>query len=200
MNATHRRSGLLTSMIAQSLSAARERGDAIEVGELTAASDAAYRNLWAYLSGIDLIGEISLHGRPVDEPVRWLLADGRALRQTYAGDHTWLRLLDVPAALAARGYATPGRLVLDVVDDDLGGYAAGRYLLDADLDGASCAASTASADLALSQRALAASYLGGHTLRQQQIAGLIEELSPGALARADAMFATPTVPWNPTGF
>jgi hypothetical protein len=80
--------------------------------------------------------------------------------QQYSGDDTWVRLLDVPAALCARGYATPGSVVLEVVDDSVGGYAAGRYLFDAGPD----------------------------------------ELSPGALRRFDAMLATPSRPWNATGF
>ncbi|MGH8960243.1 MAG: GNAT family N-acetyltransferase [Jatrophihabitantaceae bacterium] len=172
---------------------------AIEVGELVAANGAAYRDLWAYLSGLDLIGEIELHHRPVDEPVRWLLEDGRALHQTYAGDGLWLRLLDVPAALSARSYAVSGRLVLDVVGDRLG-YADGRYALDADRDGSTCTATADDADLRLSHRALAATYLGGHTLRALAPAGGVEELTAGAIARADAMFGTALAPWNATGF
>jgi predicted acetyltransferase len=172
----------------------------IEVLDLAAASDGAYRNLWAYLSGIDLVGEVILHERAVDEPVRWLLHDGRALQQTYAGDHTWARMLDVPKALAARGYAVPGRIVLEVVDDDGDGFAAGRYVLDSDSDGASCTTTTESADLVLSQRVLAGAYLGDNSLRALSAAGRVDEETPGALARIDAMFATPLRPWNATGF
>ena len=174
----------------------------IEVLDLVAASDLAYRNLWAYLSGVDLVGEVILHERPVDEPVRWLLDDGRALRQTYAGDHTWLRILDVPKALAARGYAVPGRVVLEVVDEDGDKFAAGRYLLDVDsgATSASCAATTESADLVVSQRVLAGAYLGDNSLRALSVAGGVDEVTPGALARFDAMLATPRRPWNATGF
>jgi predicted acetyltransferase len=176
-----------------------DRG-AVLVGDLTAASDEAYRNLWAYLAGLDLVGEVTLDRRPIDEPIRWLLTDGRALRQTHASDDLWLRLLDVPAALSRRGYAASGRLVLDVIDDDTGGYAGGRYLLDASQDGAECSRTTAGADLRISQRALASIYLGGFTLRQLSISGSVEELTSGALARTDAMFATTLPPWNATSF
>lgn len=171
----------------------------ISVPDLVAANSDAYRDLWAYLSSLDLVERIELRHRPIDEPVRWLLADGRALRQTYAGDHTWVRLLDVPAALSARGYAVPGRLVLDVVGDGQG-YANGCYVLDADADGASCISTTLSPDLRVSAQALAATYLGGHTLRALAIGGDVEELSSGAMARADAMFATDLAPWNSTVF
>jgi predicted acetyltransferase len=149
---------------------------------------------------MDVVGEVHLEHRPVDEPIRWLLSDGRALRQTHAADDLWLRLLDVPAALAARGYAASGRLALEVVDDHTGGYAAGRYLLDAGEAGADCRPTTTSADLRISQRALASIYLGGFTVRQVLTGGGIEELTSGALLRADAMFATTLPPWNATNF
>lgn len=173
---------------------------ALDVSHLVATNSAAYRNLWAYLAGIDAVDEIVLHNRPVDEPARWLLPDGRALRQTYAGDFLWLSLLDVPAALRARGYATTGRLVLEVVDDSPGGYASGRFALDASPDGADCAATRESADIVMPARTLAAAYLGGHSMAQLQLAGDVEELSPGALARLDAMLATPLAAWCQTGF
>lgn len=172
---------------------------AIEVTDLVATNDDAYRDLWSYLSGIDAVGEVTLRDRPVDEPARWLLADGRALRQTYAGDHVWLRLLDVPAALAARCYSVPGRLVIEV-DDDPAGYANGRWLLDGGPDGANCAATTAGPDLRLSHRALAATYLGGYRLAEIAIGGGVDEARAGAVATADAMFGTGRAPWNPTGF
>ncbi len=174
---------------------------AIEVHDLCAANDSAYRDIWAYLASLDLVGEITLRRRPADEPIRWLLPNGRALRQTYAGDGLWLRMLDLPLALSARRYATPDRLILEVVDDDIGGFGAGRYVLDGGPDGATCTPSReGTADLRIHQRALAAAYLGGFSLHSQAIAGLVDELTPNALRRADAMFATPFAPWCATGF
>jgi predicted acetyltransferase len=173
---------------------------AISVGNLTAATDEAYRNLFAYLLGIDVISEIALDRRPVDEPVRWLLSDGRALRQTGVLDDVWIRLLDVPAALSARSYATGGRVVLEVVDEDTGGYAAGRFVLEAAGANASCRPTSEAPDLRIAQRTLASIYVGGFTLRQLAIAGGVAELTAGARDRVDAMFAVPLAPWNATGF
>jgi predicted acetyltransferase len=172
----------------------------IVVADLVASTDAAYRNLWAYLGGIDAVEEIKLARRPVDEPIRWLLPDGRALRQIYAGDDVWIRLLDVCASLAGRSYAASGRLVLEVVDDDGAGYAAGRFLLEADGDDSACRPTEQSPDLRLTQRRLASIYLGGFSLRQLAIGGGVEEITPDALRRADAMFATDLAPWNATSF
>jgi predicted acetyltransferase len=129
------------------------------------------------------------------------LDDGRALRLSHQGDGLWLRLLDVPAALSARRYATTGELTLDVVDDDVGGYAAGRFTLRGGPDGAECVvAPSASADLRLGQRALASCYLGGVSLQAQLDAAQVEEITPGARHRADAMFGTAIAPWCATDF
>ncbi|HVU91376.1 MAG TPA: GNAT family N-acetyltransferase [Jatrophihabitans sp.] len=173
---------------------------AVKVDEFAAATDAAYRDLWAYLGGLDLVDEIDLDGRPVDEPIRWVLRDGRALVQRELYDMLWLRLLDVPAALSARAYATPGRLVLEVVDEDYGAFAAGRYLLEADEADAKCTPTTEPAQLRVRQRALASAYLGGFRLRSRVVAGEVEELASGALDRADLMFSTPAAPWCQTSF
>jgi predicted acetyltransferase len=172
---------------------------AIKVDEFVAASESAYRDLWAYLGALDVIEEIALPNRPVDETVRWLLPNGRALQVTGTFDFVWVRLLDVPAALAARSYAMPGEIVLEVVDDGLGGYGAGRFVLKADETTSVCEPTTEPADLRLSQWALAACYLGGNRLRQLALSGG-EELTAGALDRADVMFSVPLAPCNQTGF
>jgi predicted acetyltransferase len=192
--------GLLSWMATRDFDITGDMG-AIEVRDLIAASETAYHNLWAYLTSIDVVSEIALRHRPVDEQIRWQLRDGRALRLTYAGDDLWLRLLDVPTSLAARSYAVAGRVVFDVVDEDIGGYATGRYLLEADDSGnAECVPTTEGANLRISQRTLASIYLGGFSLRQLALTGGTAELTAGAQERVDTMFATPLQPWNATGF
>ena len=171
---------------------------AIEVPVFVAATDEAYFDLWGYLAGIDVVDEIHIDDRPLDEPIRMHLKDARALSYKHTFDYLWARLLDVPAALAARSYAVPGRLVLDVVDNDLGEFGAGRFVLTADEADATCEPTSEHADLRINQRALASAYFGGYRLHQ--LAHLVEELTPGALSRADLMFSTPLPPWNQTGF
>jgi predicted acetyltransferase len=172
----------------------------VEVWDLVTASDAAYRDLWAYLSGIDGIDEVSLSNRRVDEPVRWLLDDARALVMTRHVDFLWLRLLDVPAALAARRYAVPGEVVLEVIDEDVNRFAAGRFRLTADGDEVACEPTDRPADLEITQPALASIYLGGFRLRELLLAGRATERTPGALGLVDLMFSTPLAPWTATWF
>jgi predicted acetyltransferase len=173
---------------------------AVEVWDLASASDMAYRNLWSYLSGIDGIDEVRLSNRPVDEPVRWLLGDARALVMTQRVDFLWLRLLNVPAALAARRYAVPGEVVLEVLDRAPDRFAAGRYRLRADGDEVECQSTDQDADVEISQQALASIYLGGFRLRELLLSGVARELTPGALAKLDLMFSSPLAPWNATWF
>ena len=63
---------------------------------------------------IDLVEEVTASVRPLDEPLRWRLADPRRLRTTSITDCLWARLVDIPAALAARGYGIETELVLEV--------------------------------------------------------------------------------------
>jgi predicted acetyltransferase len=177
-------------------------GGRAEVWGLFGADDDGDRDLWAYLSGIDLIDEIALGDRPVDEPARWLLTDPRSLVLEDRSDCVWLRLLDVPAALSARRYPIDGELVLEVRDDatatgiDVGG----RYALRAAGDAVESALTGRPADLELTQRALASIYLGG--VRPAELIGsrAVTELTSGALERTRLMFSTARPPWNATSF
>jgi hypothetical protein len=69
-----------------------------------------------------------------------------------------------------------------------------RFALDAGPDGAHCLPSTASADLTLDAGTLGSMYLGGYGVRTLAAAGLLDEHSSNAVARADAMFRSPVVP------
>jgi predicted acetyltransferase len=143
---------------------------------------------------------VNLRGRPVDEPVRWLLGNARTLVMTQLVDLLWVRILDVGAALAARRYAIPGEVVLEVSDEGSDGFASGRYRLSANGDQVECQRTDQPPDLDITQRALASIYLGGFRLRELLLSGVTREHTKGALERADLMFSTPLPPWNATWF
>ncbi|HEY7022476.1 MAG TPA: GNAT family N-acetyltransferase [Ktedonobacterales bacterium] len=171
----------------------------LEVIELIARTPEAYAALWRYCLDVDLVARVHGRHRPVDEPLRWMLADSRRLRVTHLADNLWVRLLDISAALSARRYATAGRLIVEVEDAFLPDVA-GRYTLEGGPDGANCALSDAPADLSLDVAALGATYLGDVSFTSLTQAGLVREETPGALARADAMFATFPAPYCSTRF
>lgn len=160
----------------------------LEVTEVVAASDAAYRQLWRYLLDVDLVGSVSAWNVPADSHLRWLLADPRQLRTTSTVDFLWIRILDVAAALEARAYACDGSVVLEIVDE-LRPESGGRYRLEGGPDGAVCSRTDDAADLVLPTDALASAYLGGVSLAGQALAGRVDAFSPGALMRVDAMLS-----------
>jgi predicted acetyltransferase len=175
----------------------------VEVNEILAVSPTAYSELWRYLLSLDLVQTIRVVRRPVDEPVRWLLADPRRLRLARLTDDLWVRLLHVETALGARGYRTHDRLSFDVAD----GFrpsVAGRYLLTAGPDGAECrriaAGTSTHADLTLDISDLGSTYLGGVSFSTLARAGRVIEETPGALARADLLFSTDRAPYCGTPF
>jgi predicted acetyltransferase len=171
----------------------------VQVSELIARTSEAYAALWRYCLDVDLVARVRGMHRPVDEPLRWMLADSRRMRVIHLAENLWVRLLDIPAALSARRYSTAGRLTVEVSDAFLPDLT-GRYTLEGRPDGANCARSDTPADLSLDVAALGATYLGGVSFTSLAQAGLIREETPGALARADAMFATFPAPFCSTPF
>ena len=89
-------------------------GNTLQCEELMWATPEAHAALWRFLLDVDLVAKVRVALRPLDEPVRWLLADPRRASFGPVLDGLWLALLDVPAALAARSYAADGTLVLEV--------------------------------------------------------------------------------------
>ena len=113
-------------------------------------------------------------------------------------DGLWLRILDVERALEARSYAAEGTLVLELSDEFVPDNA-GTWTLEAGPSGASVSRG-GDAELRLDIRDLASAYLGGFTFGRLAAAGLVEELTPGAIDRADSLFRTPRAPWCPQVF
>jgi predicted acetyltransferase len=170
------------------------------VEHLAASTAEAYRSLWSYLLNVDLTERVVARGRPEGEPLQWMLRDPRDLAITGVSDHLWIRLVDLAAALSARTYGAEGSLVLEVADD-ICPWNAGRWRLDGGPDGSACRrATTAEAsDVALDCAVLGALYLGGIAPGPLASAGRLRG-DERAVARAAAMFGTPTPPWCSTGF
>ncbi|WP_441246103.1 GNAT family N-acetyltransferase [Kitasatospora sp. McL0602] len=172
----------------------------VKVRDVEAASPEVYAQLWGFLLGLDLTDSVNAPNRPVDDPLLHLVDDPRRLRPTL-GDALFVRLVDVGAALRARGYAAPVGVVLEVTDDFCP-WNAGRWRLECSGPGkeAVCDPTTEQADLTLSVRELGSAYLGGVTLAALAAAGRVRELRPGALAEASRAFASDVAPWLPHGF
>ncbi|MDP9075465.1 MAG: GNAT family N-acetyltransferase [Actinomycetota bacterium] len=163
-----------------------------EVQDLVAASDAGVGALWRYVLDLDLVAEVRAPQRPLDDPLRWLLADFRRLHTTQLVDHLWVRIVDVVGALAARGYGAEERLVLEVTGAD-----PGRVVLETAGSSGSCRRANRGekADLVLGLAELGAIYLGGVRPSALAAAGRIREVRAGALTVADQVFVSPVAPF-----
>src|SRR5438093_13558174 len=80
----------------------------------TASPTRATRDLWRFLFDIDWVARIKAMLLPLDHPLLMLSARPRELK-FLAHDGVWVRLVDVPAALAARRLG-PGDLVIEIAD------------------------------------------------------------------------------------
>jgi predicted acetyltransferase len=147
---------------------------------------------------VDYVRVVVAPDRAVDDVAPLLLDDPRAAETVGTADFLWVRVLDAPAALSARTYAVPGRVVLEVTDTL--GHAAGRFAVEGGPDGATCAPTTESADLTLPVGALGQLLLGDGGAARLAEARLLDEERPGAAARLDAMFTTARSPWCPDWF
>lgn len=168
---------------------------ALVVEDLHSADPIVVLHLWRFLLGIDLVQEVRCWLRPLDEPLEWLSADRRDYRTTGVEDETWLRLVDVPAALAARSYRDADPVVVEVTDRVLPANA-GRYRISP----VGATRTSDAADLTVGVAELASLYLGDVRPSTLAVVDAITVHDAAALDRADRLFALDTPPWSGTFF
>lgn len=154
----------------------------------------ATREIWRFLLDIDWTAQVKAALLPLDHPLFFLLARPREMRFR-VHDGLWVRLIDLPAALAARRLGEGESVVFEVADAFCD-WNAGRWRV-----GPGGAERTSDdADLECDITALGSVYLGGFTFRQLARAGRVTERREGAVARADALFPSEGAPWCPEVF
>ncbi len=162
----------------------------IVVEDFFAPTAQAYLGLMRFLFGLDLIDRVIFWMLPVDDPLPWLLVDRRGARVTAVHDETWLRIIDVHAALAARHYADGGEVVIAVNDPF---FPANSATFVVSGDGAT--PSDRRPQLHVGVEGLAAVLLGGARWHGLEVAGLVRADDPAALVDADRLFAVPDAPY-----
>jgi predicted acetyltransferase len=177
---------------------AGEPDGTVVVEEVRSTGTPAYAALWRFLLSVDLVRHVQASSLSPDDPLRYLLADPRALHSRPV-DALWVRLVDVGRALAARRYPAPINLVLEV-RDPFCPWNDGRWSLVGHPAGAFCSPTDADPDLVVDIEALSAAYLGGVSLATLQAAGRVTEVSPGAVTLAATAFRWPVTPWCPDEF
>jgi predicted acetyltransferase len=166
----------------------------VNVLEAVGAGDEATRQIWRFVLGIDWVARVKAALLPLDHPLILLLARPREMNLRVR-DGVWVRLVDLPTALAARRLAEVEPVVIEVADAFCP-WNAGRWRVSA----AGAERTSAAADLACDITELGAVYLGGFGFRRLLRGGRIEERRAGGAARADALFPADRAPWCPEIF
>jgi predicted acetyltransferase len=174
----------------------------VQIKEVWADDPGAYAGIWRYLLDLDLARTFRHWNVPLDEPLRHLVADARAV-ETQLTDNLYLRVVDVEAALRARRYAAGVDLVIEVDDPILpantGCY---RIVTDGDPEGSTAEVTRVSSkpDLSMGILELGTVYLGGVPLQQLHHVGRVTEHTPGAVTAASTAFGWHRAPWCPDMF
>lgn len=170
----------------------------LNVYRLMSADPAAHAALWRYALTFDLMAKVRWFNSPVDDPIQlWLEYPRHATRQIE--DALYVRVLDLPSAIAARTFSAECDVVVDVTDSRFTENA-GRWRIAGSPKGATCERTRDPADLALDIRLVGAAYLGDASLHELAKAGWIEELRTGAIAALDAAMHTDVPPYCPFVF
>ncbi|MEU8121381.1 GNAT family N-acetyltransferase [Spirillospora sp. NPDC049024] len=171
----------------------RVREGTVRVVDLVADTPQVEAALWGFLASIDLTSRVEALGRPVDDLLPHMVADPDRVTVKREFGALWLRLIDVPAALRARSWATEDAFVLEVEDSRIPANA-GRWMLKT---GAApvCESTSEAPDLSFSAADLAAVYLGGQSPVTLARIGAVAEHTAGAAARLAAALAVPSAPY-----
>jgi predicted acetyltransferase len=151
------------------------------------------------VTDLDLSGTVTVHGVGGSDPLLSWVQGPRGLGDVRTFDSLWLRLVDLPPAIAARGYEADCDVVVEVADEPAP-WNAGRWRIRVK-DGAGEATRTDDdADLSLPVSALGAAYLGGANLAEMHRAGLVTEHRSGAARELWRAFRTDVGPYAARGF
>lgn len=171
--------------------------DILQITDLVATDADSEASLWCHILSIDLVTEVRTPRVPVDDPLRWWVADARRLRPR-RHDGLWLRPLDVPTLLQTRRWSGTGALTIAVHDPD--GFAEGTFSLDVDTGHGSCQRTSASPDMEMDAAALGAILLGGTPATGLARSGRIRAPEPQSAQLWDSLATPERAPFLSTTF
>ena len=170
----------------------------LTVNDFTALDADAYRGMWEFLAGHDLVREVKMERVPEDDPAALMLLEPRTLRRRTA-DAMWLRVADAELALGQRPYGAAGSLTLRVVDE-LCDWNAGTYRVESDGTNSEVSRVDGEAELVVPVERLSQLISGYASASELARLDLIEASDASVLSVADAMFATAYRPFCQDGF
>ncbi|MFL4472578.1 GNAT family N-acetyltransferase [Paeniglutamicibacter sp. MACA_103] len=172
----------------------------LTVRDLVATGEVARREIFRFLASIDLIERVSHPFAAANDPLGWALEDPSRISYTGREHGLWVRVLDVPAAFAAREYRGSGNFTLRVSDTQ--SLAGGTYAF-AVRDGRAEITELvgdAPADFSCGAAALGPLLLGACGITELVSAGLLEPTRNTPAATLAALLDLPGVPHAINGF
>jgi len=164
-------------------------GDRLIVLDFQAADQSVANDLWRYLLGVDLVEEVTAYFRPADEPIQAMVTNLFAVRSE-TEDELYVRVADVPRALAARTYGAADPVAVEVVDPLLPNNS-GIYLISP----RGTERTNLPARLTLTAETLGMVYFGAWRPSDLAAIGRLAVHDPSALAAADRLFAVDRPAW-----
>ncbi|RJQ83968.1 GNAT family N-acetyltransferase [Amycolatopsis panacis] len=167
----------------------------VSVTDFVALTDSARAGLWRHLLSLDLVDVLVFESVALDDALPLAVVDRRAVELGPVRDETWLRLVDVEAALRARVFGDGDSVVLEV-NDALLPANNGRF----EVTPKSVTRTSVPADLSVGVETLAAAYLGGTRWQHLAATGRVGVHDPDAARRLDELFGTASLPFSGTVF
>ncbi len=167
----------------------------LEINELLAVDAQAEATLWRFALSVDLFPTVTWWNAPADSALPWLVSDMRRIKSR-RGDGLWIRIDDIPAALAARRYTQDGTLCF-VLTDGQGNPPRFELVVEGGIG--RCTPTTRGPGVAFNTRTLSTLFLGCASATQLARAGLVQG-RPDAFLDADRLFYSTVAPWCPEVF
>lgn len=176
----------------------RSRVQEMKIRDFVWLSHDSYRSLWRFVASHDLVGSVRWQSAPLDDPAPELFIEPRQLH-TQDQEGIWFRVVDVAAALAARGYMGSGTIKIGIEEDALAPWNSGIHQLTASTEGADVKSVDSAPDIQLSVKALASLYTGFHSATVLAGWGLLKG-EASSIQLAEQIFTTPHAPHCPDHF
>ena len=155
------------------------------------------RALWRGLASFDLVEKLTYGSAAPDDPLPDSLADPRAVKKEAVHDGVWLRILNLPEAVADRGFESDGDVVVSVKDSM--GFCEGVWHITVRNGRGEAVRTSLSPAVKLGVDSLARFWFGDVTAAHLARSGLVHG-APDALEDLARLFATAIGPVNLNDF
>lgn len=163
------------------------------VHKVCAPDQAVNRALWWALASMDLVERLTYPLAPPGEALSGSLVDPWAVEPKEGDDPVWLRILDLPSAVAQRGFDGSGDVVVGI--EDRQGYCSGTWRIRAEDGRGTAEATDADPEVTLGVDVLASMWHGDRTASQLALSGLLKG-EDAAIGRLSRLFQVDEPPMN----